>query len=271
MSIHRRRAVCALIAGPMAWAQAATIRPKATSSPLPVHAADRLEALQADPTLAGERVYRADVYAPDGPPGAAPLFVYTRHVQTVGPSQSASHLTYLPGGELIIEECVLLSRDGTLQRFDVANRQTGLAGSAVLDAQQRRLLLDQPGTAMSTIEHVTAPVVAGPNLHAHILRHWNALSGGQRLKVRLVALERMETIGFDLQLIASANDHSTFQITPSQWLYRLAVSPLRVVFDHATRRVTRYEGRVPPKRELADRRVDLDAVVHYHWDTDHYR
>lgn len=271
MSIRRRCAVGALTAWPLAWAQATTSSPKVPSSTLPAHAADRLKALQADPSLAGERVYRADVYASEGTPGTAPLFVYARHVHTVGSSQSASHLTYLPGGELIIEERVLLSPDGTFQRFDVANRQTGLAGSAVLDAPQGRLLLDQPGTAKSALEPVTAPVVAGPSLHAHILRHWNALSGGQRLKVRLVALERMETIGFDLRLIASGDDHSTFQITPSHWLYRLAVSPLRVVFDNATRRVTRYEGRVPPKRELADKRVDLDAVVHYHWDTDRYR
>jgi hypothetical protein len=52
---------------------------------------------------------------------------------------------------------------------------------------------------------------------------------------------------------------------------RLVVSPLRVVFDNATGRVMRYEGRVPPMRADGQKLVDLDAAVDYHWDTDRYR
>lgn len=237
---------------------------------LPAPAAARLDALQTHPGLAGERVYRADV-RPLEAPDAPPLFVYARHVKSSGDDRVASHLTYLPSGELIIEERVTSSAGHVFQRLDVANRQTGLAGSVVLDADQDRLHFERTDAAQHKSERVSAPVVAGPNLHGHILRHRDALAKAERLPVRLVVLARMETLGFDIHQLASNGHVSTFQITPSHFLLRLVVSPLRVIFDDATGRVLRYEGRVPPMRDGGQKLVDLDATVDYHWDADRYR
>ncbi|HEX5736949.1 MAG TPA: hypothetical protein VFY22_00445 [Hydrogenophaga sp.] len=248
----------------------AKARTPATAPLLPAQAADRLNALQAHPELAGDRIYRADVF-PQGESGAPPLFFYARHVQAIGDDLLASHLTYLPSGDLIIEERVTSSLSYGFQRFDVANRQTGLAGSVVLDAGQNRLRFKRTNSVQQQSERVNAPVVAGPNLHGHILRHWDALAKAERLPVRMAVLARMETLGFDIHKVESNDNVTAFQITPSHFLIRLVVSPLRVVFDNATRRVLRYEGRVPPMRANEQKLVDLDAVVHYHWDTDRYR
>lgn len=268
--VTRRTATRALTA--LSLAMPWRVWPKAPEAAhgLPASASARLNALQANPDLAGDRVYRADVHSQDAP-DAPPLFVYARHVKSVGTDRVASHLTYLPSGELIIEERVTSSVGHVFQRLDVANRQTGLAGSVVLDADQRQLHFERTDSAQHKSERVTAPVVAGPNLHGHILQHWGTLNKGERLPVRMVVLSRMETLGFDIHKIASNGRSSTIQITPSHFLLRLVVSPLRVVFDNATGRVARYEGRVPPMRAAGQKLVDLDAAVDYHWDTDRYR
>jgi hypothetical protein len=237
---------------------------------LPPHAKAHLDALQAHPELAGERIYQGQVF-PHGKAGATPLFLYARHVQSAGSRLVASHLTYLPTGELIIEERVTSSPTYVFQRLDVVNRQTGLSGSVALDADQGQLSFESPDTARPKKEHVSAAVVAGPNLHGHILQFWDALTTGTRLPVRMVVLARMETLGFAIHRVESQAGTTAFQITPSHFLMRLLVSPLRAVFDNRTRRVVRYEGRVPPKRGTNTGLVDLDATVDYHWDTDRYR
>jgi len=266
-----RRTACRALAS-LPFALPLTVKAQApTAAPvLPPQAAERLKALQTHPELAGNRVYRADVF-PRSAPDSVPLFVYARHVKTIGPDLVASHLTYLPSGELIIEERVTSSASYGFQRFDVANRQTGLAGSVVLDVGQNQLRFKRTSSEQQQRERVSAPVVAGPNLHGHILHHWDALEKAERLPVRMVVLARMETLGFDIHKVESKENVTAFQITPSHFLMRLAVSPLRVVFDNTTRRVLHYEGRVPPMRAMGHKLVDLDAAVHYHWATDRYR
>ncbi len=272
MSIHTTRrsagsTLMALSLGVLAPLRAQAQSPVPT---LPAKAAERISALQAQPELAGERVYSAKVH-PLGQPDGPLLFVYARHVHPKGKHLLASHLTYLPSGELIIEERVTSSDTYGFQRFDVANRQTGLAGSVVLDAQHGQLRYEGSQDADTKSERVTEPVVAGPNLHGHILQHWDALLHGARMQVRLVVLARMETLGFTIQAVERSKEITAFQITPSHFLIRLMVSPLRVEFDNATRRVLRYEGRVPPMQKAGHKLVDLDASVDYQWATDRYR
>lgn len=76
-------------------------------------------------------------------------------------------------------------------------------------------------------------------------------------------LKEKTTYGFDLRLESQQNGQTSFSITPSSFIIRLAVAPLRVVFDSATRNAIRYEGRVPPMEVVAGKRKDLDARVEY--------
>jgi hypothetical protein len=43
----------------------------------------------------------------------------------------------------------------------------------------------------------------------------------------------------------------------------LAIAPLRVEFDSASRNARRYEGRVPPMEAVGGKLKDLDARVDY--------
>ena len=237
-------------------------------------AVERLHALQRHPELAGSVVYWGDVYPAAAPPGTPAMFRYARRAQPTATGWSAAHLTYQNDGTLIIEERVDMSAAYAFARMEVSNHQTGQSGSAVLSADGRQLhyTWTSAGTTRTATETVAAPVVAGPNLHGTMLRNWDALRAGQALQVRLAVPSRLESHGFDLRLDREGEGRTVFSATPSNWLVRMAVAPLRVTFDSATRRLLRYDGRVPPMQLNATGRLtDLDARVLYTQQADGYR
>jgi hypothetical protein len=73
----------------------------------------------------------------------------------------------------------------------------------------------------------------------------------------------MQTYGFEIRRVAAVGGRTTFSVTPSDWLVRVAVKPLTVTFDSATRHVVRYEGRVPPMHRVDGGLKPLDARVDY--------
>ena len=100
--------------------------------------------------------------------------------------------------------------------------------------------------------------------HGFVLNHWEELSAGKGLAVRMIVMTKKTTYGFIVRRAAAREDGlATFSITPDSLLVRLVVAPLAVSFDPATRHVVRYEGRVPPQREVGGRLEDLDAIVDY--------
>jgi hypothetical protein len=83
------------------------------------------------------------------------------------------------------------------------------------------------------------------------------------MPVRMLVLKDKTTYGFDLKFEKKSNDQVSFTLTPSSFLIRMAVAPLRVVFDANTKLPVRYEGRVPPMENVLGKLKDLDARVEY--------
>ena len=237
-------------------------------------AAQRLDALDANPGLAGDVVYWGEVFPMAAPAGTAAPYRYARRVLALPAGLSAAHLTYGADGRLLIEERVSLSEHRSFQRLDVANRQTLESGSAVLspDGRQLHFSWTSAGTTRTSVEAVDAPVVAGPSLHGTMLQHWDTLRAGEVLRVRLAVPSRLESHGFDIRLSQEADGHTVFSATPASWLVRLAVAPLRATFDTATRSLVRYEGRVPPMQARDNGKLAaLDARVLYTPQANGYR
>ena len=126
-----------------------------------------------------------------------------------------------------------------------------------------RYQLNQGGKVSAATEEVTDPVVTGPSLHGFILRHWDTLTSGRKLPVRMIVLSQKQRYGFMIEHAAAARGSTAFTITPSSLLVRLALDPLRVEFDSATRNVVRYRGRVPPMQLVDGKPEALDADVAY--------
>ena len=228
-------------------------------------AAEHLRSLDGAPDSAGTLIYRGTVFA-QRDPAAGPLYTYERRLAGDAQALVASHLTRDPQGRLIIAEQAQFTPSYELRRFDVANAQGGFAGSAELVDGGRRLAyrLVENGRVSTAFEDVTGPLVSGPSLHGFVLRHWEELSAGKSLAVRMIVMTKKTTYGFIVRRVAAREDGlATFSITPDSLLVRLIVAPLTVSFDSANRHVVRYEGRVPPQREVGGRLEDLDARVDY--------
>lgn len=245
----------------------------ASRSALDAAAVEHLRSLDRSPESAGSLIYQGTVFA-QGDPAAGPLYTYERRLARDPQGLAASHLTRDPQGRLIIAEQAQFTPAYELRRFDVANAQAGFAGSAELVDGGRRLAyrLTEHGQLSTAFEDVTGPVVAGPSLHGFVLHHWNELMAGGQLPVRMIVMTRKTTYGFVVRRGATRDDRLvSFTIVPDSLFVRLIVAPLTVSFDPATRHVVRYEGRVPPQREVDGRLEDLDARVDYTMTAASYR
>ena len=224
----------------------------------------KLEVLQASPESAGALVYRGDTFTQRTPAGAA-LYRYERRVLTAPNGLTASHITSEPAGRVIIVESALVSPHYDTQRFEATNQQSGFTGSVQISNGGRHLEyeLNDNGKVSTASEDVFDPVVCGPSLFGFILKNWEPLMAGTSMPVRMVVLKEKTTYGFDLKFDKVVNGQASFTITPSSFLIRMAVAPLRVVFDASTKRAVRYEGRVPPMENVSGKLKDLDARVEY--------
>jgi hypothetical protein len=147
----------------------------------------------------------------------------------------------------------------------VTNQQAGFTGSVQASSDGRRLEyeLNDNGKLSKATEEVSSPVVCGPSLFGFIVNRWDLLQAGATIPVRMLVIKEKTSYGFDLKLDTVTNGQASFTITPSSFLVRLAISPLRVVFDANTKTPLRYEGRVPPMENVAGKLKDLDARVEY--------
>lgn len=223
-----------------------------------------LDALDAQPELAGELIYRGTTYALAEPDGQS-LFAYERRVLSTPTSMTATHLTRDPSGELLIAEAAQLSADYQLQRFTTDNRQSGFSGEVAVsaDGRQLRYSLNDQGELSRAEEPISAPAVTGPSMHGFILAHLDELQAGHELPIRFVVLREKQTYGFVIRHEQTRKGQSTFSITPSNWLVRWFIAPLKVVFDSQRKTVLNYEGRVPPQQNVDGKLRDLDARVEY--------
>ncbi len=224
----------------------------------------KLAALQTAPESAGALVYRGDTFTQRTPAGA-PLYRYERRVLTTPTGLGASHITSDTAGRVLIVESAQVSPHYETLRFEATNQQSGFSGSVLISNGGRHLAyeLNDNGKRSTASEVVSDPVVCGPSLFGFILKNWDPLMAGTSLPVRMLVLKDKTTYGFDLKFDKLVNGQTTFTLTPSNFVIRMAIAPLRVVFDASTKTAVRYEGRVPPMENVAGKLKDLDARVEY--------
>ena len=258
-SIRRVRSL-ALIAG----MSAAMVTSTVCHGQIAATEVSKLDALQTAPESAGVLVYRGDTFS-QRTPGAAPLYRYERRVLAAPGGLTASHITKDPAGRVLIAEVATLAPDYEVRRFEATNQQSGFSGVVQLSNSGRHLEyeLNANGKRTTASENVNDPVVTGPSMFGFILKHWEPLKAGTVLPVRMLVLHEKTTYGFDIKYETQANGQTSFTVTPSSFLIRMAIAPLRVVFDTTTKTPLRYEGRVPPMENVAGKFKDLDARVEY--------
>jgi hypothetical protein len=224
----------------------------------------KLDVLQTMPESAGALVYQGATFAQRQSAGI-PLFRYERRLSNATTGLTASHITRDPSESVIILESATLSDQYEVRRLEVTNRQSGFTGSVRVSNDGRHLEyeLNENGKVSKSTEDVSAPIVCGPSLFGFILKRWEPLKAGAKVPVRMVVIQDKTTYGFDLAYEKTTHNQAIFTITPSSFLIRMAIAPLRVAFDASSRAPVRYEGRVPPMENIDGKLKNLDARVQY--------
>lgn len=262
------RLVTAFATGVVAFIalSACAVRPTA----LPAGDRDRLEhADAADDRL----VYDGVVFERHASTDASPVFRYERRVREEGAQRVSTHLTFAPtesGAPTQFAGAPMISLAAThtpgfdFVSLEAIDAQRGFVAHArMLDEHRVAFESTRGGQTRRRVERVDAPVVVGPTLFGWALAHWDALLRGEAQTLRFAAIDVGRTYGFRLALAEHDASTTVLSFTATSAIVRAAVPPMRLVFDTKTRKILRYEGRVPPM--LADGRglSPLDARVEY--------
>lgn len=236
--------------------------------------AQKLALLQASQDSLGGLIYKGDTFSQKGNV-TAPLFRYERRVLGDGgkASLTASHLTSTPQGDALILETAHLGADYRVQRFEAINKQAGFEGSATVSTNgtQVTYTLVSKGSSSTATENVSAPVVTGPSLFGYVLKNWDQLQAGNALPVRFLVLSEKTSYGFDLRIAQRSDTQTVVSMVASSFIIRMAIAPMAITFDTASRKPVRYEGRVPPQENVNGKLKDLDARVEYTLTSPTYR
>jgi hypothetical protein len=214
----------------------------------------------------GDLAYRGRVQLRG--PDADRLFTYERRVQRVDDGLVAVHTTFDPQDTPVVQHTAAVDAAGALQRFDEVHAQLGHTGHAVV---QRRpdgdhdivLTVTRAGRTQVRTRSTALPVHAGPSLFGFVQRNWTRLLRGERLPLRFVVLDAVQTYRFVVRLDDVTAEHAVFTMTASHPAVRLVVAPMRLTFARADRSPVRFEGLVPPRRRDGNRWRRLDARVDY--------
>jgi len=230
--------------------------------PVPLDSGPRaaLESIEREPQ--GELVYEGTVYDPEHP--ETPAFAYERWVDREGAERTSTHLTRTPTDELFLLLAARHTSDFELVELQQINRQTGVSGRArMLDDHHVEFERTRAGKRRTHVEVVNDPVVVAPTLFGWAIAHWDAIVGGEPQRVRFATIEDARTYGFELGLAEQDAATIVMSFRATEPLVRTVVPPMRLVFDRSSRKILRYEGRVPAMREQGHGLRPLDARVEY--------
>lgn len=221
-------------------------------------------------TARGQTVYFGTVF-PLKTAAPKPSFIYERRVDERDGAFVSTHITREPSGGIAIAEAATHSADYALSEYTLHGNQLGQTGTIRVENDRVFFHFVDGASDSSHVEHQTGAVVVGPTLVGYIVRHLGALQAGDVIGVRLAVLDRLETIGFDLQAASAQPGQTQVKMTASSFVISLIVDPLFFTFETATGKLVRLEGRVPPKVRDGASWQDFDARVEYQFVADAYR
>jgi|GEM_PF-2423569 len=193
----------------------------------------RVDAATSAPVYVGDV---RDVARPDD----GTLFWYERRVD----DGAISHLTRTTDGMPVVWIAVGTD-DEAIRTVEEVHVRRGLVAHADVDDDRVLLRLQQGEGVQEELELAyTPPLVTGPTLFNHLLRHRDDLAAG--VEFDFLSVENRGVFRFAAN---AAGDAGTFEVVPVDPLVRLVVPPLRVVYDDDTQQMVSYQGPVPPLRD----------------------
>lgn len=170
------------------------------------------------------------------------------------------------GKELAREENTL--EDGKLLRSFYKQSQVNEQGEVELkDGKARFTFTDADGTETDS-EDIVPNMILGSMINEHLFTNWDALMKGESVRVRYLAIERCETIGFkffkDVEHVVAGKPVVDILMKPSSFIIAAIVDPIRfTITKDLPHRLVTVVGRTPirwPKNQPPQNRKDWKAI-----------
>lgn len=196
------------------------------------------------------------------------LFNLKRTEEEKGAILSAKIVFTSPEGrEVVTEE--LIMQNGKVSKYVIHHHQLG--EKRELEVKDKKIVFKNElgGKIETDEEDLTDNLVVGPSLVSYLKEHWADLLKGNEISVRYAALDRKETVGFNLFKIEEGKkdgrDVMVVKMKPSSFIIAALVKPLIFIFDKPTGNLVEIRGRTLPKQKVGNgwKDLDTDGVYQY--------
>lgn len=170
------------------------------------------------------------------------------------------------GKELVREESYF-EGDQLIRSVYRQNQVNEQGEVAMKDGKAHFTFTDHGGTETDS-EDIVPNMILGGMIATHVNKHWDELLKGESVKVRYMAIERLETVGFkffkDKERVLNGRPVVDLLMKPSSFIIAAVVDPIRISFSkdepHIVLEVT---GRTPirwPRIQPPQSRKDWKAI-----------
>lgn len=170
-----------------------------------------------------------------------------------------------PEGVAVTTERLLL-RDGQFEEYRVVHHEAGHEGRIRRLGERLEFSYTRDGSTQTRAEDYTADFVAGPAITAYIQAHWAEILAGDTLRIRLPIPDRLETIGFKLEMDSrrktERGEAVVVKMRPASFLLAALVRPVLMSLSEDGAEVWELTGRMTPirKRDGKLHPTEADAV-----------
>ena len=150
-------------------------------------------------------------------------------------------------------------------KYSYAQPNVGEAGSIEVADGKVRFSFTHEGKTKTSEERVTEDLVVGPTLFPFVQAHWQKLSRGEAVPLRMGVIDRRETVGFKLfkekEFEKDGVKYSRLSMKASNPFIAMLVVPIFLTVENATGKVRVTEGTTLIRTHVNGRLDNLSAEM----------
>jgi len=195
------------------------------------------------------------------------LFRFTR---TQNGDSVTRHFVDLDG-KLVVAETVSYSGD-QLQRISFEQHQLSESGELDVKNGKIHFKYTKDGKTKTDEEKQNPTTISIDQIFTTLMKNWEALMKGETIHVRLIVLDRLETVGFkffkEKDLKFKDKDVTVIKMKPASFIIAAIVDPLFFYFDKTEQKDSEQKliqviGRTVPKIKDDSKWKNLDAILRF--------
>ncbi len=193
------------------------------------------------------------------------LYQLDRKETTVQGKRTVEDIFKDPKGNVVAVETFIYQGED-LKSYQSQHHQTEIDGKVTLDGKAVTFTLG----SKTWTEDFEPNVISKNQIVSYLHKNWDSLMTGETIPIRLLVVDRGETVGFKFFKIeeATVQDKKVVivKMKPSSFVIAALVDPLIFTFEKdAFHKLLEVSGRVVPKKHVDNEWKDLDAVTVYQY------